>query len=283
LAGALRDRDKTETEIPAAPRDAVNFAENARHVAYWLLRRKGVGFFKHKPKRVTIDGKQVVENIGNKAGLFGLAHFAEVENGGNGRGRQKLAKRMSGLAGNRDVGVWPAENRDWKARRFAVCRCLQSPPHGQGVENDNAALHLQEPFNDAFGGIGLAAPFLTENGDIGVKGSVGYGVSVGHRLSLVKLEVGAFSAACLATEINRAFPFAGWGYRRNNKAVATCRAFRNRLLLKQALDFFVDHCSSSLSHYQVYVKYDIMSSLTFDMPQRRGSTFWKNHAVAESR
>jgi len=57
----------------------------------------------------------MVKHVSHKAGLLGLAHLTEIENGGNGRCGQKVAKRVTGLAGNRDVGMWPAKNRDRKA------------------------------------------------------------------------------------------------------------------------------------------------------------------------
>jgi hypothetical protein len=50
----LRNRNQAEAEIRAAPGDPINLAENARHIAHRLLRRKGVGLLQHKPKRIAI-------------------------------------------------------------------------------------------------------------------------------------------------------------------------------------------------------------------------------------
>ena len=79
---SLCDGDKPKAESPSPSCNAVNLAKYAGEVAHWLLWRKGVSFFQDKPKGVAVMGKQMVQKIRDKPGLFRLPHLAHVENGG---------------------------------------------------------------------------------------------------------------------------------------------------------------------------------------------------------
>ncbi|HSU05386.1 MAG TPA: hypothetical protein VLI93_07415 [Acetobacteraceae bacterium] len=46
---------------PPPPQSTDDDPENARHVAHGLLRRQGIGFLKHKPQRISVDGEKVFE------------------------------------------------------------------------------------------------------------------------------------------------------------------------------------------------------------------------------
>jgi hypothetical protein len=66
-----------------------------------------------------------------------------------------------------------AKDRNRETGGFAVGSRFEAPLYRERIENQDAALHVQETFNDALGGEGLAPAFLAENGNVGVKRGVG--------------------------------------------------------------------------------------------------------------
>jgi len=83
LGGPLGNRNQPKSEGSPAPCYTVNLTEYAGQFTHRLLRRKGVGFFQHKPKRLAVMREQVVQEIGDKASLIRLAHLAHVKKGGH--------------------------------------------------------------------------------------------------------------------------------------------------------------------------------------------------------
>src|SRR3954453_13084700 len=73
----------------------------------------------------------------------------------------------------RDIGMRAAEYRNGKAWGFTIGGGFQAPPYGKRIEHQNAPLHMQETFNNAFSGIGLAPALLGDNGDVRIKCGVG--------------------------------------------------------------------------------------------------------------
>jgi|GEM_PF-5201448 len=72
-----------------------------------------------------------------------------------------------------NIRMRAAEHRDGEARGFAVRCRFEAPPDGKRIENEHTALHLQEAFNDAFGGVGLAPAFLGDDGNVGIERAIG--------------------------------------------------------------------------------------------------------------